>query len=60
MDVEVRGAACFKVLYHTLHNKLYLLYSSPNIWVSLSRRARRAGHVACVGDSRGAYRVLLA
>ena len=34
-------------------------YSSPNIiWAIKSRRLREVGHVACVGESRGAYRVL--
>jgi hypothetical protein len=44
-----------------LHIKeLYALYSSPNIIrVIKSRRLRWAGHVACVGESRGAYRVLV-
>jgi hypothetical protein len=42
-----------------LHNKeLYALYSSPNIiWVIKSRRLRWAGHVACMGERRGAYRL---
>ena len=36
------------------------IYSSPNIvWVIKSRRMRWAGHVACVGESRGVYRVLV-
>jgi len=36
------------------------MYSSPNIvWVIKSRRMRWAGHVACVGESRGVYRVLV-
>jgi hypothetical protein len=36
------------------------LYSSPNIIrVIKSRRMRWAGHVARVGERRGAYRVLL-
>ena len=44
-----------------LHNKgLYDLYSSPNlIPVIKSRRFRWAGHVACMGTRRGAYRVLV-
>ena len=34
--------------------------SSPNIVrVIKSRRMRWAGHVACMGESRGAYRVLV-
>jgi len=44
-----------------LHNeKLYGLYCSPNIiWVIRSRIMRWAGHVACMGDKRGAYSVLV-
>jgi hypothetical protein len=37
-----------------------VLYSSPNIiWVIKSRRMRRAGHVACMGERSGAYRILV-
>jgi hypothetical protein len=36
------------------------LYSSPNmIWVIKSRRMSWMGHVACMGDRRSAYRVLV-
>jgi hypothetical protein len=44
-----------------MHNdELHSLYSSPNIVrVIKSRRMRWAGHVACVGEGRGAYRVLV-
>jgi hypothetical protein len=36
------------------------LYSSPNIiQVIVSERMRRAGHVARMGERRGAYRVLV-
>ena len=44
-----------------MHNEeLNHLYSSPNIvWVIKSRRMRWAGHVACMGEERGVYRVLL-
>jgi hypothetical protein len=47
--------------WRRLHNKeLYALYSSPNIiWVIKSRRLRWAGHVARMGERRGAYRALL-
>jgi hypothetical protein len=47
--------------WRRLHNKeLYALYSSPNIIrVIKSRRLRWAGHVACMGEMRGAYRVLV-
>jgi hypothetical protein len=44
-----------------LHNKeLNDLYSSPNIIrVIKSRRMRWVGHVACMGEGRGAYRILV-
>jgi hypothetical protein len=44
-----------------LHNEeLNDLYSSPNIiQVIKSRKRRWAGHVARMGDRRGAYRVLV-
>jgi hypothetical protein len=43
------------------HNKeLYVLYSSPNIIrVIKSRTLRWAGHVALVGERKGAYRALV-
>jgi hypothetical protein len=47
--------------WRRLHNKeLYALYSSPNIIrVIRSRRLRWAGHVARMGERRGAYRALV-
>jgi hypothetical protein len=44
--------------WRRLQNKeLYALYSSPNIIrVIKSRKLRWAGHVACMGERRGAYR----
>ena len=44
-----------------LHNEeLNDLYPSPNIVrVIKSRRMRWAGHVACMGEERGVYRVLV-
>jgi len=47
--------------WRRLHNEeLNDFYSSPNIvWVIKSRRMRWAGHVACMGEERGVYRVLL-
>jgi hypothetical protein len=52
---EVRGE------WSRLHNKeLYALYSSPNIIrVMKSRRLRWEGHVARMGERRGAYRALV-
>jgi hypothetical protein len=47
--------------WRKLHNdELHDLYSSPNIVRMIkSRRMRWAGHVACMGEGRGAYRVLV-
>ena len=47
--------------WRRLHNEeLNDLYSSPNIVrVIKSRRMRRAGHVASMGEERGVYRVLV-
>jgi hypothetical protein len=44
-----------------LHNEeLNDLYCSSNIaWVIKWSRMRRAGHVACMGERRGLYRVLV-
>jgi len=43
-----------------LNEELNDLYSSPNIVrVIKSRRMRWAGHVACMGEERGVYRILL-
>ena len=47
--------------WRKLHNEeLNDLYSSPNIVrVIRSRRMRREGHVACMREMRGVYRVLV-
>ena len=47
--------------WRRLHNEeLNDLYSSPNIVrVIKSRRMRKAGHVARMGERRGVYRVLV-
>jgi len=44
-----------------LHNeKLYDQYSSPNIiQVIKSSNMRWVGHVTCMGDRRGVYRILV-
>jgi len=47
--------------WRKLHNEeLNDVYCSPNIvWVIKSRRMRWAGHVACMGETRGIYKVLV-
>jgi hypothetical protein len=47
--------------WRRLHKKeLYALYSSSNIiWVIKSRKLRWTGHVASMGERRGAYRALV-
>jgi hypothetical protein len=47
--------------WRRLHNEeLNDLYSSPNIIRLIkSRRIRWAGHIACMGEGRGAYRILV-
>jgi len=47
--------------WRKLHNEeLSDLYCSPNIVrVIKSRRMRWAGHVACMGERRGVYRILV-
>jgi hypothetical protein len=47
--------------WRRLHNKeLYALYSSPDIILVIeSRRPKWAGHVARMGERRGAYRALV-
>jgi hypothetical protein len=42
-----------------LNKELYALYSPNIIWVIKSRRLRWAGHVAGMGERRGAYRTLV-
>jgi hypothetical protein len=39
--------------YQLLH------FSSTNVWVIKLRRMRYMGHVACMGEGRGMYRVLV-
>jgi hypothetical protein len=40
--------------------ELHILYSSPNIIKLIkSRRTRLAGYVACMGEERSVYRVLM-
>ena len=51
------GRLIFTMLWDAVLNDLY---SAPNIVrVIKSRRMRWAGHVACMGEERGVYRVLV-
>ena len=47
--------------WRKLHNEeLNVLYSSPNIVrVKKSKRMRCVGHVACMGEGRGMYSILV-
>ena len=55
-------ANCAVLLVFTVcvyvNETLYDMYS-PNVWVIKSRRMRWVGHVAHMGDRRGAYRILV-
>jgi hypothetical protein len=42
------------------NEELIVLYSTPNtVWVIKSRQMKWAGYVACMGERRGVYRVLV-
>ena len=46
--------------WRELHNEeLNVLYSSPNIVQVIKLRIRWAGRVACMGEGRSVYRVLV-
>ena len=54
--VEVTGWGGKNYIMRSLND----LYSSLNVvWVIKSRRMRWVGHVVCVGERRGMYRVLV-
>jgi hypothetical protein len=47
--------------WRKLHNEeLHKIYSSPNIIrMTKSRKMRCTGHVACMGENRNAFRILV-
>ena len=46
--------------WRKLHNEeLNDLYCSPTMILVIKKKMRWAGHVACVGERRGVYRVLV-
>jgi hypothetical protein len=46
--------------WRKLHSEeLHILYSSPNIIRQIKSRRMRVGHVACMGEKRNVYRVLM-
>jgi hypothetical protein len=46
--------------WRKLHSdELNSLYSSPNIVRVIKSRRMRGGHVACMGEEKGVYRVLV-
>jgi hypothetical protein len=59
LEVKIYKTAILPVVL--LHNDdLHSLYSSPNIVRMIkSRWVRWAGHVACMGEARGVYGVLV-
>jgi hypothetical protein len=57
LGLRRRGSREWRTLYN---EELNDLYSSPNsIQMIKSRRMRWEGQVPCVGERRGAYRVLV-
>jgi hypothetical protein len=52
---KINFVAAHTVLYPSSDTSV----SSPNIQAIKSRRMRWVGHVACMGKSRGAFRVLV-
>jgi hypothetical protein len=60
IDIKHVNTLCGQKVEFFNVKELYALYSSPNIIrVIKSKRQRWAGHVARMGERRGAYRVLV-
>ena len=58
--MEHEGSVSARITYELRNEELYALYFSPNVMqVIKARRLRWAGHVAPMGERRGAYRVLV-
>jgi hypothetical protein len=46
--------------WRKLHNdELHSVYSSPNIVRVIKSRMRGTGHIGCMGEGRGVYRILV-
>jgi transcription termination factor 2 len=61
MDLKFPCLYAVNIIWRKLHNEeLHNLYSLPNIIRMIkSRRMRWAGHVARMGETRNAYRILV-